>query len=118
MNDENRKILEHLVEYLQDKINTGYHKIFYNDDMYDEKTIDCINAINDTLEENERLNKENTILKQTMSNNSLLINENAFLKERIDKAIEYIEERKNLNWYAEGVFVYELLNILQGVDKE
>ena len=35
-------------------------------------------------------------------------------KERIDKAIEYIEERKNLNWYADGVFVYELLKILGG----
>lgn len=40
------------------------------------------------------------------------------LSKRIDKAIEYIEKRKNLNWYADGVFVYELLNILQGVDKE
>ena len=56
MSEEKREILEHLVEYLQDKIDTGYHKIFYNDDMYDEKTIDCINAINDTLEENKRLN--------------------------------------------------------------
>lgn len=64
MNEEKREILEHLVEYLQDKIDTGYHKIFYNDDMYDEKTIDCINAINDTLEENKRLNKENEELKK------------------------------------------------------
>ena len=39
------------------------------------------------------------------------------LENRIDKAIEYIEERKKLNWYADGVFVYELLNILQGSDK-
>lgn len=37
---------------------------------------------------------------------------------KVDKAIEYIEERKKLNWYADGVFVYELLNILQGVDEE
>ena len=64
MSKEKREILEHLVEYLQDKIDTGYHKIFYNDDMYDEKTIDCINAINDTLEENKRLNKENEELKK------------------------------------------------------
>lgn len=61
MSEEKREILEHLVEYLQDKLDTGYHKIFYNDDMYDEKTIDCINAINDTLEENKRLNN---IIKQ------------------------------------------------------
>lgn len=56
MSEEKREILEHLVEYLQDKIDTGYHKIFYNDDMYDEKTIDCINAIDTTLKEIERLN--------------------------------------------------------------
>ena len=55
MTEEKREILKHLVEYLQDKLDTGYHKIFYNDDIYDEKTIDCINAINDTLEENKRL---------------------------------------------------------------
>ena len=40
------------------------------------------------------------------------------LKEDKKKAIEYIEERKNLNWYADGVFVYELLNILRGEDDE
>lgn len=39
------------------------------------------------------------------------------LKSRNEKAIEYIEERKNLNWYADGVFVYELLNILNGGDE-
>ena len=46
MSEEKRKILEHLIEYLQQKIDSGEHKIFYNDLMYDEKTIDCINAIN------------------------------------------------------------------------
>ena len=38
-------------------------------------------------------------------------------KKRIDKAIEYTEERKHLNWYADGVFVDELLNILRGEDE-
>lgn len=56
MSEETKVVLNHLLEYLQDKIDTGYHKIFYNDDMHDEKTIDCINAINNTLEEIERLN--------------------------------------------------------------
>ena len=56
MSDETKVVLNHLLEYLQDKIDTGYHKIFYNDDMHDEKTIDCINAINNTLGEIERLN--------------------------------------------------------------
>ena len=85
----------------------------------------------DMAQEIERLNKENTILKQIMSNNSLLINENAFLKERIDKAIEYIylhsTQRK---WFAdisdrlhnqEIQFkgrIQDLLDILKGVYKE
>ena len=56
MSEEKREILEHLVEYLQQKIDSGEHKIFFNDLMWDEKTIDCINDINDTLEEIERLN--------------------------------------------------------------
>lgn len=82
-------------------------------------------------EEIERLNRENTILKQTMSNNSLLINENVFLKERIDKAIEYIyhwsTQRKiffdkidrHLNgkprFYGD---IADLLNILEGEDND
>ena len=63
----------------------------------------------------EKLNKENTILRQ---NSQYLVKQKDELEEVINKAIEYIEERKKLNWYADGVFVYELLNILQGVDKE
>ena len=50
-----------------------------------------------------------------------LMQDNAYtleLEQRIDKAIEYIEERKTLNWYADGIFVWELLNILQGEDNE
>lgn len=39
-------------------------------------------------------------------------------KSRCEKAIEYINERKNLNWYADGVFVEELLNILNGGNEE
>lgn len=68
----------------------------------------------------ERLKEENTILKQTMSNNSLLINENAFLKERIEKAIEYIEEKvgNEIHDMMYVIDVSELLDILKGVDKK
>lgn len=64
----------------------------------------------------ERLKEENTILKQTMSNNSLLINKNAFLKERIDKAIKYIEQHND--YFLLKREVKELLSILKGSDKE
>lgn len=63
----------------------------------------------------ERLKEENTILKQTMSNNSLLINENAFLKERIDKAIEYIEQHND--YFLLKREVKELLSILKEGEK-
>ena len=70
----------------------------------------------DMAQEIERLKEENTILKQTMSSNSLLINENAFLKERIDKAIEYIEQHND--YFLLKREVKELLDILKGSDKE
>lgn len=60
------------------------------------------------LNEIERLKQDNEYLNKV----------NIELSSRNSKAREYIEERKNLNWYADGVFVYELLNILQGSDKE
>lgn len=39
-------------------------------------------------------------------------------EDRIQKAIEYTEKRKTLNWYADGVFVEELLDILKGEDND
>lgn len=43
--DKELEILKNLSKYLQLKIDSGEHKIIYNDLMQDEKTIDCINAI-------------------------------------------------------------------------
>ena len=93
MSEETKEILNHLIEYLQDKIDTGYHKIFYNDLMYDEKTVDCINAINDTIKEIERLNneleefeefkEEHKIMKQILIENNLwetFLNDDRFLE--------------------------------------
>ena len=119
MSEEKREILEHLVEYLQDKIDTGYHKIFYNDDMYDEKTIDCINAINDTLEENKRLNNiikglDNTIenLEEVIEHKDSIINKaNKYLEEHTDKIKKTIIPKIDFNYK-------DLSNILKGSDKE
>lgn len=104
--------------------------ITYNYNEFGNEFGDCIV---DMKKEIERLKEENTILKQTMSNNSLLINENAFLKERISKAIEYIENEMPCLWEVDDVWEdidgnyqhnykeYDtqiLLNKLKGVDKE
>ena len=68
----------------------------------------------------ERLNKENTILKQTMCNNSLLINENALLKSIIKEAREYIQDRYDgeaLTHTFDKDNVKELLEILDKVEE-
>lgn len=51
--EEDIKILENLKKYLNLLIYEGKHKIYYNDLGWDEKTIDCINAIEHILAERE-----------------------------------------------------------------
>ncbi|MEE3325251.1 MAG: hypothetical protein VZR33_07955, partial [Methanosphaera sp.] len=50
-------IIIHLLMYLQNMIDSGQHKLFYNDLMHDEKVIDIINAITNLQEENDRLTR-------------------------------------------------------------
>lgn len=89
---KNIEILNHLIEYLQDKIDTGYHKIFYNDLMYDEKTVDCINAINDIIKENVRLNNIINELEDYLNK----IKDTSTLQERMTAKflLKYIKELK------------------------
>lgn len=56
--EENIKILENLKKYLNLLIYEGTHKIIYNDLGWDEKTIDCINAIAHILAEREEDKKK------------------------------------------------------------
>ena len=56
--EEEIKILENLKKYLNLLIYEGTHKIIYNDLGWDEKTIDCINAIDHILEEREEDKKK------------------------------------------------------------
>lgn len=51
--EEDIKILENLKKYLNLLIYEETHKIIYNDLGWDEKTIDCINAIEHILAERE-----------------------------------------------------------------
>lgn len=52
--EEDIKILNNLKGYLNKLIYEGQHKIFYNDLGYDEKTIDCINALEHILAERKQ----------------------------------------------------------------
>lgn len=59
--EEDIKIIKNLISYLQEKISNGEDKIFYNELMWDEKTIDCINALEDIVQaykEDEAVIKE------------------------------------------------------------
>ena len=56
--EEDIKILENLKKYLNLLIYEGTHKIIYNDLGWDEKTIDCINAIDHILAEREEDKKK------------------------------------------------------------
>ena len=127
MNNEIKEILKHLTDYLQMLIDSGIHKIFYNDNMCDEKTIDCINAINDTLDyitnlqqeleimvkDDERsqetiirLTKENESLKEYLfksdNNTNMIMELYEHYKSRCEKAIEYINKLYNL-YYEQGI---------------
>ena len=56
--EEDIKILENLKKYLNLLIYEGTHKIIYNDLGWEEKTIDCINAIEHVLAEREEDKKK------------------------------------------------------------
>lgn len=63
-------IIENLKKYLQLLIYEGKHKIFYNDLGWEEKTVDCIQAIENILNRLEQLEKENkelTILSKALT---------------------------------------------------
>lgn len=59
--EEHIKILENLKSYLNLLVYDGNDKIIYNDLLWDEKTVDCINAIEHLLSDYTRqkqINKE------------------------------------------------------------
>lgn len=44
-NERKEEILQNLIKFLQLLIDSGQHKIFYDENMNEEKAIDCINVI-------------------------------------------------------------------------
>lgn len=62
INSKTFEILSNLKKYLLCLLDNGKNKLVYNDQLHDEKTIDCINAINDIISEYEKqikINDEN-----------------------------------------------------------
>lgn len=56
--------IEILKVYLQDKIDTGFHKLWILSKDYDVKTVDLLNAIDDLQQENKNLVCNNIILNE------------------------------------------------------
>lgn len=52
--EDDARILFNLKCYLESLLASGQDKICYNDLLYDEKTIDCINVIEDLLKERKK----------------------------------------------------------------
>ena len=71
--EENIKRLESLKKYLNLLIYEGKHKIYYNDLGWDEKTIDCINAIDNILAEREQNKKIIQELKEENRKKSIML---------------------------------------------
>lgn len=101
-----------------ESVDNGYRQLSYEE------------VIEDLQQEIERLNKENTILRQ---NSQYLVKQKDELEEVINKAIEYIENEMPCLWEVDDVWEdiegnyqhnykeYDtqiLLNKLKGVDKE
>lgn len=90
------KEIEQLKEYLQYKIDNGFHKLFYNDLDYDVKTIDCINAINELQQENQKLKEqlEKKYKEVGTLTNEILYEENIKLLSVLEEIREYFNPDK------------------------
>ena len=96
--EEDIKILENLKKYLNLLIYEGTHKIIYNDLGWDEKTIDCINAIDHILEEREEDKKRIEELEDRCKSHQKFLYEaaevekNGIPKQKVKEALEDIED--------------------------
>ena len=102
--EEDIKILENLKKYLNLLIYEGTHKIIYNDLGWDEKTIDCINAIDHILEEREEdkkrikeLEEENRIFKDSnvLVNRYFKLKDNSIPVQKVKDLLTEIQEEYN-----------------------
>lgn len=102
--EEDINILENLKKYLNLLIYEGTHKIIYNDLDWDEKTIDCINAIEHILAEREEdkkkieeLEDENRIFKDSnvLVNRYFKLKDNSIPVQKVKDLLTEIQEEYN-----------------------
>ena len=116
--EEDIKILENLKKYLNLLIYEGTHKIIYNDLGWDEKTIDCINAIDHILaerEEDKKRIKELEVLEDDLKDKRIAyvdtpeFEENYIPKQKVKK----IKDKFNKEYHK----IYIKSNILSEKEK-
>lgn len=88
--EENIKILENLKSYLNLLVYEGKDKIIYNDLLWDEKTVDCINAI-------EHLINDYTRQKQINEEHQKI---NGELSEKIKALEQHLQQFYNGELYT------------------
>ena len=101
--EEDIKILENLKKYLNLLIYEGTHKIIYNNLGWDEKTIDCINAIDHILaerEEDKKRIKELEVLEDDLKDKRIAYIDTPEFEEKFiakQKVKEELEKAKKEN---------------------
>lgn len=92
--EEDINILNNLKRYLELLDSQGIRKIFYNDLDWDEKTIDCINAIEHILAEREEDKKRIEELEKENKRKDMFVKmakeviEESILKQKIKEELE------------------------------
>ena len=96
MSKEELEIVKNMIEYFQGKIDTGYHKIFYNDLDSDFKTVDGINVLNKVLEQQKEIEEYKETINVLKPNLEELIEMSNFAMQKDyiskDKIREKIKE--------------------------
>ena len=115
--EEDINILENLKKYLNLLIYEGTHKIIYNDLDWDEKTIDCINAIEHILAEREEdkkkieeLEDENRIQRHQI----MAAYDNGYIpkqkvKDKFNKLISFLHVKLH-SWYDKDDKYIDVVN--------
>lgn len=96
LSDEEKEIFNNLKEYMQSKINKGYHKFIYNDLDWDFKCIDCINAIDKVLKQSkeiEELKEKNKTLKSLQNDTNGLYIEMIERKNYFERELQKVEDK-------------------------
>lgn len=102
--DEDIKIAEHLLEYLQLKIDDGVHKIQYNELLHDEKTIDCLNAIENLLSRLKTAERMNDVLADEVEDlHRYLVEEYGYFSVDYSKDTENTSKQEILEWARKKV---------------